>query len=119
MSDGLQSACKKCMNVSWKRSRQKKLAHYKQVQKQRQSNKRKEFNEWKSAHICELCGEQDSCCLDLHHLDPKEKDIEVSLIIHSWSWKRIQQEVQKCIIICANCHRKVHAGKISLVDNRR
>lgn len=51
--------------------------------------------------------------LDFHHLNPSEKDLEVSLLTR-YSTKRVKDEIRKCVVLCANCHRKLHAGIISL-----
>lgn len=63
---------------------------------------------------CFSCGESSVECLDFHHLNPLEKEIEVSLLTRRGSKKRILKEVEKCIILCANCHRKVHAKTLIL-----
>lgn len=49
-------------------------------------------------------------CLDLHHLDPKDKDPKAASM-RSWSWKRILTECKKCILLCKNCHAAFHAGE--------
>jgi hypothetical protein len=47
--------------------------------------------------------------LDLHHKDPKEKEFCLGEIVHrGWSKKRILEEVEKCDVHCANCHRELH-----------
>jgi hypothetical protein len=51
--------------------------------------------------------------LDIHHLDPTEKDPS-SRHWRGWSWSRIEKELQKCIILCKNCHAAVHAGELIL-----
>jgi hypothetical protein len=58
---------------------------------------------------CIKCGESDPVCLDFHHRNPKEKELTLSLAIARASLERIQKEVEKCDILCANCHRKLHA----------
>lgn len=51
---------------------------------------------------------------DFHHLDPKTKDVKVSKI---GSLARAIKEASKCILLCANCHREVHAGHhISILE---
>lgn len=45
--------------------------------------------------------------LDFHHIDPMSKDFEISA---ATSWKRALPELQKCVLLCSNCHREVHAG---------
>ncbi len=70
---------------------------------------KKRFKEYKSTLSCLSCGESDECCLDFHHRDPTKKDLPVSrAITNNWSWKRLMEEVEKCEILCANCHRKLH-----------
>lgn len=58
---------------------------------------------------CQVCG-YDRCHegLDFHHLDPTEKDFEISDRLTSWT--AILPELRKCALLCACCHREVHAG---------
>jgi hypothetical protein len=58
------------------------------------------------------CGESDRRCLDFHHRDPATKAAAVSYMIHGRvSLERLQREVAKCDVLCANCHRKAHARR--------
>ena len=67
-------------------------------------------SDYKAEQGCCRCPENDPVCLDFHHTgDNKEIDVSVA-IAKAWSQKRIQKEMDKCIIICANCHRKLHAS---------
>ena len=66
------------------------------------------FQEFKSTLYCAHCGENEPECLDFHHLDPSQKDRSVSKGMSSWSYDRVMAEIQKCIVLCANCHRKEH-----------
>lgn len=57
---------------------------------------------------CLHCGESDIRCLEFNHIDPSQKERNISnLITQTNSWKRIVKEIEKCEILCANCHRKV------------
>jgi hypothetical protein len=71
---------------------------------------RKHKKEWLETQkvACIRCGEADPACLDFHHRNPDEKELTLSLAIARASLKRIQAEVVKCDVLCANCHRKVH-----------
>lgn len=63
---------------------------------------------------CVSCGYDEHFeCLDLHHVDPKTKDVSA---LRGSSLKRIKKEVDKCIILCAICHRLVHSGKINITN---
>ena len=60
---------------------------------------------------CMLCGyKRCTESLDFHHQDPSKKDFGLSENGLTRSWDKIKQEVDKCILICANCHREIHAG---------
>jgi len=65
-----------------------------------------------------LCDEEDPVCLLFHHTQGSDKLIEISNAVRcGWGEVRLQQELEKCVVLCMNCHAKVHAGvlKCSLV----
>lgn len=73
-----------------------------------ETRKLEEFKKIKSNLKCEKCGENHTACLEFHHLDPTKKDGNVSQLAKSFSTKRLLEEISKCVILCANCHRKEH-----------
>ena len=75
--------------------------------------KRDRLKEYKQTLSCTACNENESVCLDFHHLDPTKKDFVISNSTNK-SWKLIMEEISKCVVLCSNCHRKVHAGIIRL-----
>ena len=77
------------------------------------------FQEFKATLKCAHCGENDPVCLDFHHLDPTQKDRNVTKGMSSWSYKRIMEEVEKCIVLCANCHRKEHKRLKDMAANNQ
>lgn len=57
---------------------------------------------------CQRCGYHKSArALEFHHVNPHEKNFTISQII-TRRWETIRDEVDKCILLCANCHREVH-----------
>lgn len=49
--------------------------------------------------------------LELHHIDPTQKEFDLSVSgITSKSWDRILKELKKCIPVCPTCHREIHLG---------
>ena len=64
---------------------------------------------------CCRCG-YDRCldALEFHHLDREKKDFGISAKGYTRSWKAIEQELDKCIMLCANCHRELHAGMLNM-----
>lgn len=59
-------------------------------------------------HPCAHCGEKNILCLDFHHTDPSQKEYKISAI-KSRSWEKMLAEIDKCEVLCSNCHRKVTA----------
>jgi len=47
--------------------------------------------------------------MEFHHLDPKQKDSRIATSITTQTWDKIVVELDKCIMVCANCHRKIHS----------
>lgn len=70
--------------------------------------RRERFLELKSTLKCNRCGENDIACLDFHHTDKDDKDFSISAVVKDYSWDRILEEIEKCEVLCANCHRKEH-----------
>ena len=60
---------------------------------------------------CVRCG-YDRCieALECHHLESSEKDFGISSKGYTRSWSQILKELKKCVLLCANCHREMHAG---------
>lgn len=58
---------------------------------------------------CTRCGEKHLATLDFHHRDPAAKGFGIAAALGRMSSeKRLKQEIDKCDILCANCHRKLH-----------
>lgn len=70
------------------------------------------IDEYKREHPCLVCGESAIECLDFHHL--RNKEIEVTKLRKRGSIKKTVEEIDKCVVLCSNCHRKVHAGTLDL-----
>jgi len=55
---------------------------------------------------CSNCGyDKYFGALEFHHLDPTKKES----MRRTWSWPRFKKEIDKCILLCSNCHREEHA----------
>ena len=64
---------------------------------------------------CSHCGYKKCLyALDFHHLDPDKKDKGVCRLLRSKSFKRAEEESKICVLLCANCHRELHEGLITL-----
>ena len=66
---------------------------------------------------CEICGYSKSVwALDLHHRDPKTKHFGIAAKGYTRSWEAVRKEADKCVLVCANCHREIGAGITQLPD---
>lgn len=58
---------------------------------------------------CALCGyKKNIYALEMHHINPKEKKFTFSNTKDYHSWEELMEEMKKCVLLCANCHREVH-----------
>ena len=61
---------------------------------------------------CEKCGyNKCNAALQFHHKDPDKKDFALSWNGRPHSWEKCKIELDKCILLCANCHSEVHYMK--------
>lgn len=64
---------------------------------------------------CICCGyKKFAGAFDLHHIDGSTKEFGLSTRGVTRSWEKIKKEADKCVLVCANCHREIHAGLRSL-----
>jgi hypothetical protein len=107
----------------WKQEHQEEMRayrrkHYRENRQQytdrnkvRRAERRAFISELKAKSCCSRCPENDPRCLDFHHINPKEKDFTIAEVCkRNWSMENICAEIEKCIILCANCHRKEHSA---------
>ncbi len=85
-----------------------KLCHNKNTIKRQQKNKQQAVD-YKGGK-CKICS-YDRClsALEFHHRDPKNKEINW-IYMRSWGINKIYKELDKCDLVCANCHREIHAN---------
>jgi len=107
-----------CMNMPAKNiesariSRRKWYANNKEHAKAKVKERRKKLLNWfyqfKSTLKCD-CGISHPALLTFHHIDPKEKEVDLAHAAHNgWSKKRVMKEVSKCKVMCFHCHMLHH-----------
>jgi hypothetical protein len=93
-------------NKSWyQRHKAKRLAsNY-----ERKARMYELYQEIKSTLRCADCGENHPAALHFHHKNPKEKEFNVADFVRSGkSVEALHREIEKCVVLCANCHAKRH-----------
>jgi transposase len=82
--------------------------------KERQQNVKKQMIDYKGGK-CELCQYSNyQGALEFHHLDPNEKDFNLSNLKSYKFDDVIKKELDKCVLVCANCHREIHGNLIKV-----
>ena len=109
--DGYQDKCRKCDNERRRKYYKDNKSHprFRRYAKQRRITEKKWWIEYKSTLKCSKCPENHPGCLDFHHLDGTTKEFGIASRLGS-TYKRegILEEIDKCIVLCSNCHRKLH-----------
>ncbi|AHB40681.1 TPA: hypothetical protein DHW62_02145 [candidate division WWE3 bacterium] len=64
---------------------------------------------------CNLCG-YNKCfaALEFHHKDGQKKDFGLASRGLTRSWETIKRELEKCVLVCSNCHKEIHNGVVQL-----
>ena len=79
-------------------------------QKNTNENKRKaraKWQEYKATLCCTKCGQNHPSTLDFHHVIKDDKR-SVNQLVGAGQYKEALKETQKCVVLCANCHRIFH-----------
>jgi hypothetical protein len=70
--------------------------------------------EYLKKHPCKQCGETRIVVLEFHHRDPKDKKYRIAQLSGQGnSLDRLIKEVEKCDVLCANCHRLITAQQFN------
>lgn len=107
--DGCSGYCKQCNDEYQKQ-------HYLQNKTDYQDNKRSfrkkltnAIAEIKSKASCVICGENHPAVLEFHHKDATEKDFAIAEVVRlGYNLAKLMEEINKCEILCSNCHKKKH-----------
>jgi len=103
-----QPYCKKCYSVINRDNYVGKRVEAIKLNNKSSRKQNREFVfDYLSSHPCIECGENDPVVLDFDHRDPKTKTKNVSYLTgNAYSLKTLQNEIDKCDVLCANCHRR-------------
>ena len=105
--------CKKCIRNREKDRMKNNNYNYDYVLNWRNDNKRQAV-EYLGGK-CKICG-YNKCTrsLQFHHLNPEEKEMTISKNINKIKFEKLKSELDKCILVCSNCHGEIHDGLIIL-----
>lgn len=77
--------------------------------KKKYQEKKELVQELKSQCSCAKCGDTRGYVLEYHHINPEEKEGTIARMTSSnYQLDKVYDEIKKCIVLCANCHREFH-----------
>ena len=108
--DGLQSLCRDCEDknkAQWYRENiETVLPKLKARKKLKINGKKRIVAEYLLSHPCVDCGETDIVVLDFDHVKGVKKANIATLMSNQSSFEKLEEEIEKCVVRCANCHRR-------------
>lgn len=100
---GIWYYCKECDKRDYLKAKENGTANY--TVKKRNRELKTQFVEL-AGGCCQKCGYKESiAALDFHHVDPQCKDSEIMRLIYRNKYEETYKEIDKCCLLCANCHR--------------
>jgi hypothetical protein len=102
--DGYSGICKVCSSDYQKEHYQKNKQIYKDKSSVWRNSERDKFNDYLNTLSCIDCGESDPIVLEFDH--QVDKKFNISRGAGTMSFDKLMNEISKCEVVCANCHRK-------------
>lgn len=114
---GRQPHCRSCDSEREARRRTRPEVHSANMRtkEERRRSDVRWVRDYLSAHPCVDCGENDPVVLEFDHVRGT-KDASIAKVLGSWSRERLEAEIAKCEVRCANCHRKRTAKQLNYYD---
>lgn len=107
-NDGLQPFCKDCNKAYHKEHYKLNKTNYITKSRIQRGKNKIAWDEFKATLSCKICGEDHPACLEFHHKNPDEKEFNLGQAYFRYGKEKIKIELEKCDILCANCHRIEH-----------
>lgn len=103
------SSCKDChteyLREHYQHNKEMYIKNARKQNDKRIANNMTKLMEYLSKHPCVDCGEDDPIVLEFDHVRGNKSE-PVSVMVHSKSWQKVQKEIKKCDVRCANCHKR-------------
>ena len=109
--DGLNYKCKECQNKYLKEHYKNNKQYYVKKAKENQKKTKDIISNLKydrKKDGCSVCGETHPATLDFHHKNKEDKLFNIGQNKHNYGIQTVKKELDKCIVLRSNCHRKLH-----------
>lgn len=104
------SKCKDCHKAyrdqHYRDNKQKRIAQARRRNDRIRVENRIKMLQYLDGKECEDCGETDPVVLEFDHKDANKKTASVSRLVDQNCWETVLKETRKCVVRCANCHRR-------------
>ena len=106
-NDGHQRWCKLCVKT-YEANRYQAGDNARKIKnfRDRRDRHRKMMWELLCRSACADCGEDDPEVLEFDHRGDSKKSHDISAMVGNHKWETILEEIEKCDVVCANCHRR-------------
>jgi hypothetical protein len=85
----------------------------------RKKTHREWFVNYKKQLVCVTCGHNHPAALDFHHVEQKKSNRKIhKLVSDGHTKKRILEEIDKCVVLCSNCHREHHHDERQIIKQK-
>lgn len=116
-ADGRQPSCRECNRAYHQANWDRHMAQIRRRKRERVAENCRLLVERLSESTCADCGEADIIVLDFDHLRDKTASVS-AMVFEGHSWGRIEEEIAKCEVVCANCHRRRTAARANSFRHR-
>lgn len=100
-------------NQQYYRAEDERREYIKEQSRKNKQRNRDWYNSVKKSENCKNCGENRAAALVFHHISDKSGNV-ARLVSQEYGIETIAKEIEKCVILCSNCHRVHHNGKENL-----
>ena len=102
--DGRQWACRDCNKAYHYKHFDRHIVQIRARHRRQVISNKRRLLAYFLEHPCTDCGEADPTVLEFDHL--RDKTANINTLTNGYPWKRIAAEIEKCEVVCANCHRR-------------
>lgn len=110
-NDTVYSHCRECQRDYSNNHYRRNKGQYLQRNQRRAESVVAKCVEYLRSHPCVDCGESDPVVLDFDHVRGKKR-FNVAYMIRTYPWSAVLKEIAKCVVRCANCHRRKTFGHL-------
>jgi hypothetical protein len=78
------------------------------INREKKASAKEKWRQYKSTLSCVQCGQNHPATLDFHHIEKHPSNLKVNKLVTNHAFKKAIEEIKKCLVLCANCHRIHH-----------